>query len=469
MSSMSNTNSNSMINDGRQSVVNSVQHIANTNNINHNINHSILSSSSNSNSKQSSGNSGSSKGNKSSGMIDNEPNEFKRLGKLGKRLTRIFSTNKPNGYALLILVLMFFYVGVIFSKPIILSGIRNFRAINIPIAKRMADYKGISVMSPIRHNIANTIHKRVQNQLIQHLAANRSSSDSYPCQNTLVPTMQNGGNLQNQFGICDPTTIFDGLNGDTNKSVPFIDFVYPDHKVKLSDPKMDKLRESIIEQMENNFDYTLRTLFIGQDTLGRGTDRINRYRWSSRVDIETRTYYGIINQLIAHFDVVVEEKYYGIPFNGGGDNCDQLAAAEPGDPTGKGIVMTNPDGSTSICGDVGVDCQPLGIVDENGTLHPYGSPKYNEACGKDPYCGGKIGTVGQNNNPTCVSNTGLDLNCGFAAGTGGYVGAVKPFNVRVKMGCASINSGNPTATGIDPDGYTFNVVVRLVSIGSTFN
>ncbi|MFY9222322.1 MAG: hypothetical protein WAQ98_06625 [Blastocatellia bacterium] len=324
-------------------------------------------------------------------------------------------------------------------------------------------------MSPIRHNIANTIHKRVQNQLIQHLAANRSSADTYACQNTLVPTMQNGGNLQNQFGICDPTTIFDGLNGDTNKSVNFIDFVYPDHQVKLSDPKADKLRESIIEQMENNFDYTLRTLFIGQDTLGAGTDRVNRYRWSSRVDIETRTYYGITNQLIAHFDVVVEEKYYGTPFNGGGDNCDQLAAAEPGDPTGKGIVMTNPDGSTSICGDVGVDCQPLGVVDEDGTIHPYGSDGYTSACGNDHYCGGNIGNVGQNNNPTCVSNTGLDLNCGFASGTGGYVGAVKPFNVRVKRGCASVNSGNPSATGIDPDGYTFNVVVRLVSIGSTFN
>lgn len=463
MSSNSLNNTNSMINaSDRQLVVNSIQHIVNTNNI-ADINSSIFSSNS---SKQDSKNNRTSK---TSRILDNEPNEFKKLGKLGKHLTRIFQSNRPNGYALLILVLMFFYVGVIFSKPIILSGIRNFRAINIPIAKRMADYKGLAVMSPIRHNIANIVHKRVQNQLIQHLAANRSSSENYPCQNTLVPTIQNGGNLQNQFGICDPTTIFDGLNGDTNKSVNFIDFVYPDHRVKLSDPKMDKLRESIIEQMENNFDYTLRTLFIGQDTLGAGADRVNRYRWSSRVDIETRTYYGIINQMIAHFDVVVEEKYYGTPFNGGGDNCDQLAAAEPGDPTGKGIVMTNPDGSTSICGEVGVDCQPLGVVDENGTVHPYGSEGYTQACGSDPYCGGNIGNVGQNNNPTCTSSTGLDLNCGFAAGTGGYVGAVKPFNVRVKRGCASVNSGNPSATGIDPDGYTFNVVVRLVSIGSTFN
>jgi len=455
-------NVNSLIGDSKQSVVNSIQHIANTNNINHNINN-ILSSGNSNNSKHNSNSKN------DSNILDNERNEFKMLGKFGKRLTRIFSSNRPNGYALLILVLMFFYVGVIFSKPIILSGIKNFRAINIPIAKRMADYKGISVMSPIRHNIANTVHKRVQDQLIQHLAANRSSSENYPCQNTLVPTIQNGGDLRNQFGLCDPTSIFNGLNGDTNQSVPFIDFVYPDHKVKLKDPKLDKLRESLIEQMENNFDYTLRTLFIGQDTLGAGADRINRYRWSSRVDIETRTYYGVINQMIAHFDVVVEEKYYGTPFNGGGDNCDQLAAAEPGDPTGKGIVVTNPDGSTSICGEVGVDCQPLGIVDQNGTVHPYGSEGYTQACGNDPYCGGNIGNVGQNNNPTCTSSTGLDLNCGFASGTGGYVGAMKPFNVRVKRGCASVNSGNPSATGIDPDGYTFNVVVRLVSIGSTFN
>ena len=401
--------------------------------------------------------------------IDSPPNEFKILGKFGERLTKLFQTNKMNGYALMFLVLYLFILGVLFTKPIIITNINWFVDINLVKAKRVAEYTGVCVASPIRNYITNTIHPRIQQQYIQHLALNRSSSETYPCHNSLFPTMQNGGNLQNQFGLCDPLSLFDGMNGDTNQTIAFANFLYPNHGVALSNPRLDNLRTSLVEQMENNYDYTLRTIFVGQDSVGSGNDKINRYRYLSRADIETRTYFGVRNQMVAQFDVVIEEKYYPTPFNGGGDNCDLLAAAEPASPTGKPIVVTNPDGSTSICGELGVDCQPLGIVDQDGTLHPYGSPKYTEACGNDPYCGGNIGNVGQNNNPTCTSSTGLDLNCGFASGTGGYVGAIKPFNVRVKRGCASANSGNPGATGIDPDGYIFTVVVRLVSIGSTFN
>ena len=405
----------------------------------------------------------------SSNKRDKLPNDFKRLGKFGEKLTKVFQTNKPSGYALILAVLFFFYIGIMLTKPIIITNINWFVDINLVKAKRVAEYMGVAIASPIRNYIANTIHPRIQQQYIQHLALNRSSSETYPCQNSLFPTMQNGGDLRNQFGLCDPLSLFDGMYGDTNQSIPFADFLYPNHKTPLADRRLDHLRKSVVEQAENNYDYTLRTIFVGEDSVGEGVDKINRYRYLSRADIETRTYFGVRNQMVAQFDVVIEEKYYGTPFNGARDNCDLLAAAEPTSPTGKPIVVTNPDGSTSICGELGVDCQPLGIVDENGVVHPYGSPDYERACGNDPYCGGKIGGVGYNNNPTCTTNTGLDLNCGFASGTGGYVGTMKPINVRVRRGCASINSGNPSATGVDPDGYIFTVVVRLVSIGSTFN
>ncbi|MFY9224827.1 MAG: hypothetical protein WAQ98_19300, partial [Blastocatellia bacterium] len=198
---------------------------------------------------------------------DNQPNEFKVLGKFGERLTRLFQTNKMNGYALMFLVLYLFILGVLFTKPIIITNINWFVDINLVKAKRVAEYTGVCTASPIRNYITNTIHPRIQQQYIQHLALNRSSSETYPCQNGLFPTMQNGGNLQNQFGLCDPLSLFDGMDGDTNQSIPFADFLYPNHGIALSNPRLDNLRTSLVEQMENNYDYTLRTIFVGQDSV----------------------------------------------------------------------------------------------------------------------------------------------------------------------------------------------------------
>ncbi|MFY9223801.1 MAG: hypothetical protein WAQ98_14100, partial [Blastocatellia bacterium] len=212
-----------------------------------------------------------------------------------------------------------------------------------------------------------------------------------------------------------------------------------------------------------------RTIFVGQDSVGEGVDKINRYRYLSRADIETRTYFGVRNQMIAQFDVVIEEKYYATPFNGAGDNCDQLGNAEPEPMPGKGIVFTQPDGSTLLCGQDLIDCQPLGVVDKDGVTHPYGSKDYEKACGNDPYCGQALGGAGSINNANCGTNNGSSLECSGLANGATYIGTIKPLNVRVRRGCASISSGQSGATTIDPDGYVFTVVTRLVSIGTTFN
>lgn len=400
---------------------------------------------------------------------DKSPNDFKKLGKFGEKLTKLFQSNKPNGYALILAVLFFFYLGIMFTKPIIITNINWFMDINLVKAKRVAEYMGVAVASPVRNYITNTIHPRIQQQYIQHLALNRSSSETYPCQNSLFPTMQNGGDLRNQFGLCDPLSLFDGMNGDTNQSIPFADFLYPNHKTELSDPKLNRLRKSVVEQAENNYDYTLRTIFVGQDSVGEGVDKVNRYRYLSRADIETRTYFGVRNHMVAQFDVVIEEKYYSTPFNGGGDNCDLLGNAEPEPMPGKGIVFTQPDGSTLLCGQDLIDCQPLGVVDVNGVLQPYGSKDYKKACGDDPYCGQGATGAGSINNANCGTNNGSSLECSGLANGSTYIGTIKPLNVRVRRGCASISSGQSGTTTVDPDGYIFTVVTRLVSIGTTFN
>ena len=79
---------------------------------------------------------------------------------------------------------------------------------------------------------------------------NRSASDNYSCQKKLIPTMANGGDLSTQYGLCDPESIFDGLDGDTKQSVDFLGFLYSNHKDPINHPQLDKARLSIIDQFE---------------------------------------------------------------------------------------------------------------------------------------------------------------------------------------------------------------------------
>lgn len=407
-------------------------------------------------------------------------NQLRFLGRFGEKLTPFFQTNKPNGYAVIILVLMFFYVGFMFVQPIIVTTGRQLRDNNIFYAKRLADRTGFATTSAIRNHITDYIHGKTKQQLIKHLILNRSGQGTYTCQNQLVPTIQNGGNLMSQFGICDPQGLLTGLDGDTNKTVDFLNALYPTHKKQLDDKYMENMRKSLIEQYKNDYDYTLRNTYVGQERLvdTKTGERINRYHFMTRADIETRTYFQIVNHVVAYFDTIVDDKYYPLPFNGTGNNCNSLEEPTSDELVVPDLVITQPDGSTVLCGG-GVDCQPLGVKVVEGDppvehFFPYGSPEYQDACGTtqfgqpDPYCGqGSAGGV--NGNSNCGTSQGGDLNCDLGNGVT-YVGYVKSANIRPRRGCVSMRTGQQVGRGeIDPDGYTFTVTTRLVSFGSTFN
>ncbi|MFY9224203.1 MAG: hypothetical protein WAQ98_16145 [Blastocatellia bacterium] len=402
---------------------------------------------------------------------ENTENQLKFLGdRLGSRLSRIFSSNKPAGYALIIIIVMVFYMSIFFVNPILITTGRQLKDINRYYAKRLSNRMMITIASPIRHGFTDVIYKRIQQQLIDHLNVNRSAADNYNCQKKLIPTMQNGGDLSMQYGICDPESIFDGLDGDTKQSVDFLGFLYANHKDPINHPQLDKARLSIIDQFQHEYDYSLRSMFVGEQVLrgGRGLQRINRYRWQARADVELRSYFTQINHYIMYYDIIVDETYYSTPFNGAGDNCDGLAAAQPSEPT-KDIVFTQPDGSTMICGQGLADCQPLGVVDKDGVLQPFGSDPYKAACGTDPYCGQGATGAGQINGANCGSDAGVELTCSGLPNGATFVGSIRPPNFRTRRGCASANTGKIGITTVDPDGYTFTVTTKLVSIGSTFN
>lgn len=52
---------------------------------------------------------------------------------------------------------------------------------------------------------------------------------------------------------------------------------------------------------------------------------------------------------------------------------------------------------------------------------------------------------------------------------GRYLEYKKLKSVRRQKGCASIRSGVPGATGPDLGGYAFSIIVRIASIGNSYN
>lgn len=394
------------------------------------------------------------------------------LGKVGKKLTPWFRTNKANGYALIIFVMFCFILMVTVTKPIIITAARQYRHTNLEYAKMVSTRIGIATASPIREKINSTIYGKIQNKLINHTKLFLSESDTYNCQGELVPTKKAGGKLKNVFSICDLTGIFDDLKGENNQSIDFLGYLYPDYKAPFEDPNLEIQRKSIISQFENSFDYKLNTIFVGQEALvNNSKKRIDRFRWQTQATVLTRTYFDVTDKHILYYDIILDVTPSDAPFEGSGSNCDQNLVQPPSGnndqpPIGQDFIVNGPGGITYILGDGGIDFAPLYVVDAEGNKHPYGTPGYEEVCGKDPYCSKAIKGEGTN----CGTERGGDVECTFADGTQ-YVGYVKPPSIKLRMirGCASPRTGQRGAKGVDPAGYSFVLTTRLVSVGSTYN
>lgn len=371
-----------------------------------------------------------------------------------------FSGNR--GYVLIVLVFYVWVAGVILTSDIIINNTRQLQITRVEQAKSHAEHIGIATGSPIRKQITDEVHLRVQEQLKRHLQLNKSDADTYLCQGIVTPTEKNGGTLTTQFGLCEPSKILANLVGKKNQSIDFISGIYPQARSqKFDDPVLEQARQSIIEQHENSYAYNLHATYVGQQELPEGRRglngfRRNQYKWNVRAEVETKTFVGIINQLVFNFSVTLEEKYVPVPFSGADDGCDMDTPYEP--PAFQQTIMDGA-GNALVCSDG--DCLPVMVCDNNGCYN-YGSDTYQALCGSDPYCGNN--TI---NSAACGSEVGSDVVCEL---TGGFTyHGVARRNSRPRVGCVSARSGTKGARGMDPDGYTFVITTRFVSVGTTFN
>ncbi len=258
-----------------------------------------------------------------------------------------------------------------------------------------------------------------------------------------------GGTMENQYGLCLPENFYFDLLGDTNKSIDFIGTFYPNYKTPLADPVNENARKSFILQLQNKYDYTIRGYFVGKYVLSQGvtsgTDatRVEEYRWKVRADIilTTGSVYGDLNKdLVVYYDVVVTNSYFPGSFNGAGSSCDQQSTIQtlcPQDETTGNFspctttIYTAPDGSKS----------PLFIDLET-------NPDFKII-------------------DNCIPTGIRTQRCPVAKG--GYIETKPLKSARRQNGCASLRSGVSGATGPDLGGYVFSIIVRISSIGNSYN
>lgn len=371
----------------------------------------------------------------------------KKLKKYAKKVVR--KINTPRGWAILFAVFFFFIISsAAIIGPVTRTTIQV-KDTQLDIALATAEDIALTTSSPIRNYIVDQVYQRVQTQLVDHLRKAQGST-TYVCQGKLTAPSSAGtadSDLASQYGLCEPETLFNDLKGDTNQTIDFLTGVLPTN-AGLGDKESDKLQQNIIRQMQNDYSYTLRATFVGQEKFpkrGLTTIDTEKYHWLVRADVESHSYDDITSGTVIYFDVVLTNQFIPDNFNGAGSACDR---AEP--------IITSCDSLSSGGTGTSDDCVENGYFLADGTYF---------AAGTGP-CPAPVGDCGASSLDKC-QDYGYYISCPTA--NGGSLIKYKIRSTRPQPGCASLKTGNKSAIGLDPQGYSFLLTVRIVSIGSTYN
>lgn len=395
----------------------------------------------------------------SNNKYDNYLVDFSSIKKAVKRAFKkaMKKLNNKSGYVLIFLVFFFFIVS---SSLVAGPALITVRGIQYQLHNSQIESAEAIILttnSPIRNTLVSQIYAKVQAQLIQHLQQSLGSSQ-YVCQGQYVQpnstdpvTGATVGDLSYQYGLCSPETLLQGIDGDTNKTMDLLSGLYPNIKVPLSNPSDEHIRQALIKNNINEYNYTIRSTYVGEDVLSQGpssilANRLERYRYNVRADIElfTHTYIEARTGLVINYEVFITNGFYVGNFYGGGNNCSQTTS------------YTNNCGTDPATGQV-VNCYPVMIQQPDGSWGfavQYGQddPNYKP----DPP-----------NSCIHASVGGLDsVQCSLSGGRKSI--ELLPKNTRMQTGCASANTGIQGVTAPDKNGYGFTVVVRTVSVEHTY-
>ncbi len=360
---------------------------------------------------------------------------------------------KRNGYALIVLMFYIFIISLLAMLDPIFITTLNLKERWLNAAILRAEHLAWSTTSPVRYRLVDEVYTRVQTQLVDHIAKSKGSAP-YQCQGVLTQpeTIDPvGGKLDNQFGLCQPETVLDGLNGLTGQTIDYLNTLYPEYKMPLTGEN-EVARQAIIRQNQNSYDYVLSTTYVSQRVIDdakskrfktqTGFKRQESYRWLVRADIEAKSFNNVIKPIIVYYDVTLSNNYYPNDFGGGGNLCDR-----------------NDDGGALFQCPVDLDelgyCHQTSYTDKNGI-------EWIAGMGPCPTFGG----TGECRIVNDCTDHGVYISCPLAGG--GQATTIKARHTRPQIGCASLNSGR-SGKVIDKGGYSFVLTVRIVSLGNTYN
>lgn len=370
-----------------------------------------------------------------------------------KRVLR--KLNSRQGWAILVVTV---FIMIITTSAVIGPAVRttaHLQNIVLDVAISRSEDMILATSSPIRNKIVKEVYNRVQQQLVEHLRK-AQSGQPYVCQGVLTPPASMGtssGNLASQFGLCEPEKVFEGLDGATNKTIDFLS-AYPEHNTPLTDPSLEEARKSIIYQLQNSYEYTLRTIYIGQKVMPRGrfgNEREERYQWSVRADVAMKTNEGDITRgLVIYYDVTLTNNFYINGINGAGNACDFQQTKTVPCP---GDNPNNPNKFGSSCVIVVVQNNDTGAA---GTLADFDPMDFPDGLPDG------LKVVNE-----CIQGFSNSVSC--PAENDQTIRLIRLKSTRPQVGCASANTGRQGVSGLDPAGYVFYLTARITHIGSTYN
>lgn len=394
----------------------------------------------------------------SNNKYDNYLVDFSSIKKAVKRTLKkaVKKLNNKSGYVLIFLVFFFFIVA---SSLVAGPAMLTVRGLQYQLHNSQIESAEATILttnSPIRNTLVSQVYAKVQAQLIQHLQQSLGSSP-YVCQGQYVQpnstdpvTGVTVGDLTYQYGLCSPETLLDGIAGDTNKTMDLLSGLYPNYKIPASNPSDEHIRQALIKNNINEYNYTIRSTYVGEDLLSQGAgsslaNRVERYRYNVRADIElfTHTYTEARTGLVIYYDLFVTNNFYVGNFYGAGSACDQTT------------TYTNSCGVDAATGQP-ISCIPAMVVNADGSRGfavQFGQddPNYAPA--------GKCNTI-----PVGDLET---VQCPLSGGRTSI--EFKPRSVRMQTGCASASTGVSGVTTPDKNGYGFVITVRTASIEHTYN
>ncbi|MBK7994767.1 MAG: hypothetical protein IPK14_15715 [Blastocatellia bacterium] len=289
----------------------------------------------------------------------------KKLKKYAKKVVR--KVHSPRGWAILFATFFFFIISSAAIIGPVSKTTMQLKDTQLEIALATGGDIALSTSGPIRNYIVDQVYQRVQTQLVDHLRKAQGST-SYVCQGKLTAPSSAGtadGDLAGQYGLCEPEVLFNDLKGDTNQTINFLEGINFSNTTS-DDKTSDKLRENIIRQAQNDYSYTLRATFVGQEKFPKRsltTIDTEKYHWLVRADVESHSYDDITSGTVIYFDVVLTNQFIPDNFSGAGSACDRK---EPFMATctsiGAGVVgATNPQ-----------DCVSSGYTTPDGTYYDSG-------------------------------------------------------------------------------------------------